>query len=143
MTLNVADYIGKRRDHLVERTLVAQLRAIPEEETLAFIREYLDHDQVVGLELARRSLRRRSSFVEILWRGLQQADCSEIKWWLEACVDRLGARRSFDMLERAALKDPKVGRKAIYWFRIILMHKDVRLEARFDAPRNHIGEIGE
>lgn len=121
MKLDVRDYVGKSRDSTLETKLAEQLREMDPDDAFAFIAEYVDHDEVVGLSLASRSLRRRSDFDSLLRKGFKRADASSIRFWLKCCVNRLGPRRIVTILREVIQADPEVGRKVFYWSRLVLL----------------------
>lgn len=133
MHLRVEDYVGRRRDSRSETDLVRRLRTLAPDAAFDFIWVYLDHDPVVGLELAKRALRRREDFERILRRGFQEADPSSIKFWLSECFDRVGPRRVLRMLQELALTDRDQARRAFYWTRIYLMEAAPELVGELDA----------
>src|SRR5688500_15921165 len=85
--------------------------------------KYLDHDQVVGLELANRVLRHRNQFERLMQRGFGEADASTIRFWLDCCVPRVGARRAMNLLREAALRDADAGRRVFYRTRLVLLRE--------------------
>jgi len=131
--LRVSDYAGRPRDSRVENELAARLRAMTAAEAYAFICEYLDHDPIVALHLARRGLRERRHFEQILARGFETADASSIRYWLEACLDKLGPKRVVKMFEQLAATNPRAAARTLYWTRIYVLRADPAMRERLDA----------
>jgi hypothetical protein len=115
MTLSVTEFAGRARDSRWERDLARELRRHPEPERFRFIEEFLDHNIVVALELARRCLTQRTHFELLLKRGVFQADARSIRYWLEAIVPHLGFRRVVAFLREQVSVDRGAVERAIYW----------------------------
>ncbi len=119
MPLRVEDYVTKFRNSDMERHLASELRKQPEEERLRFVQEVLASGHrgsfAVALWLAKTCLRDRRSFEAILNQGLDQADASVIKHWLEAVVNGLGFRRVVAILSTRLRVDPTSVIRARYW----------------------------
>src|SRR5258708_31981786 len=115
MAIRAEDYLGERRDSQREDALAKQLRQEPEAERLAFIHELLDTKPVVALKLARTCLQQPASFERILQHGLDHADVSSIKLWLEAVVSGLGFHQVLSILSTRLATDPIAVAKARYW----------------------------
>jgi hypothetical protein len=117
---DVNEYVGKPRDTQREDELARALRELPEEQCFKFILDYLDHDVVVGLSLANRCLRGREYFERLLRRGLETADVSSIRFWLRACLPRLGPRRVTGLLSQLADVNPAAVVKAMYYSKVLI-----------------------
>lgn len=115
MRPRVEAYANKRRDAGRERELTKALRALPDEEVFEFVQELLLHDLVLGLEIAKSSLRAPAHAQLLLERGLAIADASEIKLWLRALVPKLGVRRVLSTLDQALDAHPRSVARAVYW----------------------------
>ncbi len=115
MTLSAQDFKNRSRDPQWERELAQELRQIPEQERLKFLLELLSVNQVVALDLARKSLSERNSFETLLENGLQSADASTIRYWLESVVPGLGFPRVVRQLRRHSQSYPAGVKKARYW----------------------------
>ncbi|MGH9839003.1 MAG: DUF433 domain-containing protein [Blastocatellia bacterium] len=114
MMLKVEDYVFRRRDSVWERELARQLRELPEAERFEFINEFLNHT-LLGLMFANKCLREPKYFKQLLYRGLETADASSIKEWLECVVPRLGFNRVIAILREEVERDPQAVDKAVYW----------------------------
>src|SRR5438046_1377206 len=101
MELKIEDYAGKHLSSKQERELADKLRKLPEEERYAFIQAMLPHNLLLGLYLANACLRQKSYFEVLLHQGLQTADASSIRIWLETVMSRLGTRRVVALLTDA------------------------------------------
>jgi hypothetical protein len=124
MNLQVKDYIGKLRDTKHERELRLLLGKQPEEERFQFIQELLSYDLLVGLKLAQTCLQKEQFFERILEQGLQTADASTLKFWLECVVPRLGMRRVIALLTQKLETDVVAVTKALYWLPRLLPKDD-------------------
>src|SRR5689334_1518814 len=98
-------YVGKRQDGVWESDLKARLLNETEESRASFLCEILGLQEASRLstrpwfQLATSVLADSESFERLLRRGLSVANASTIKSWLEACLPRLGVRRTIRILE--------------------------------------------
>ena len=115
MLLSVREYADRVRGSVWERELVADLRNLPEAERLGFLQELAAASPVVALSLASKSLDSRESFESLLYQGLDDANSSSIRYWLECTVPRLGFRRVMVVLRSCASANPNRVRDAAYW----------------------------
>lgn len=122
MTLRIEDYAGRFRDSQVERELSRDLRALPEDERLAFINSLMacgrPHCFSVALWLAKTCLTARRSYEAVLRDGFEKGDASTIKYWLEAVIHGLGFRRVVQLLSERLPVDPESVVRARYWLRV-------------------------
>jgi hypothetical protein len=140
--LDPKDYAGKPRDTVVENKLAAQLRAQDADAGFAFIWELLGSDPVLALALAPRALRDRSYFEQILRRGLETADPSSVKLWIQTCLPRLGADRALSIFQDVVGSNARAGEKAMYWMRILLLKEKPELRDSLDDLASQIGARG-
>jgi hypothetical protein len=124
MKLQAKDYLSKLRDTEFEHELRILLRQQPEEDRFQFIQELLSYDLVVGLKLAKTCLQKEQFFEQILGQGLQTADASTLKFWLECVVPRLGMRRVVAILTQKLKTDTVAVKKALYWLPRLLPKGD-------------------
>lgn len=111
----VKDYAWRRRDSRWERELAQLLRMAPESERLQFVQEFAVANPAVALELARKCLTERGSFEALLDQGLEEANSSSLRYWLECVVPRLGFRRVVAILRsQLGTKADRVA-QAAYW----------------------------
>ena len=115
MNLSAEEYAGRTCHPDWERELARILRTIPEPDRLDFLGEFLSVNYPLALLLARRCLSERKSFEILLEGGLNEADASGIRYWLECVVPHLGIRRVVRHLLRRAATNPEGVRKARYW----------------------------
>ena len=115
MTLSVKDYAGRARDSVWERELAVELRKLPEAQKLAFVEDFIVVHPVVALDLAKKCLTDRYSYVSLLNRALNEADPSSIRYWLECTVPRLGFRKTIAHLRAQATFNPSGVDRAKYW----------------------------
>jgi len=120
MTIEINNFIGKPRDTKREQKLIKQLRDLPEIDAQDFVNRILEHDPFLGLFFAKRVLKEKKFFVGLLGKAVKEADASEIKYWLECCVAKLGFRRVVSLLKNHFLKYPIGVDKALYWLQTLL-----------------------
>ncbi len=74
-----------------------------------------DKDIVEALRVANSTLKSKKYFQDLLERGLEVADASEIEVWLKYLVPRLGMRYVINVLEGKLIEKPQQVKKAMYW----------------------------
>jgi len=136
--MRVDDYLLARRDSVAEAELSRRPRELPPDESYDFITEYIDKQPTVGLLLANRVLRDPRQFERILFSGFRCADASTIRYWLEACVVRIGARRALRLFEALVRDSPEQAKKMIYWTYIILHEAEPALISRLEVLRSQL-----
>jgi hypothetical protein len=109
-----------------ERDLVCELRRLPEDDRFLFIQEVMRHDIVLALRLATVCLRKKSYFEAIFRQGLEIADASGIRFWLECMGSKLGLSRMIEILREELETNPEAVDKALYWLPQYLQKGDVR-----------------
>ena len=75
----------------------------------------LEKDIVEALRLANSTLKSKKYFQDLLERGLEVADASEIEVWLRYLVPRLGMRYVINVLEGKLIERSQQVKKAMYW----------------------------
>lgn len=75
----------------------------------------LEKDIVEALRVANSTLKSKKYFQDLLERGLEVADASEIEVWLRYLVPRLGMRYVINVLEGKLIERSQQVNKAIYW----------------------------
>src|SRR4051812_47643494 len=115
MSLSVRDYASRVRDSKWERDLARELRKVPENERLEFVKELAVANPAVALILARKCLADKHSFESLLDQAINEANSSGIRYWLEAIVPRLGIRRVVAHLRRQSFANPEGVAQAAYW----------------------------
>ena len=103
------------RNSQTENENCRALRELPEDVRVKIIQEVLDKNRALGLRLAMRTIRSKKFFVEILNRGLDAADASEIYYWLECVSPRIGPKRILRILGERLADNPEAVAKATYW----------------------------
>lgn len=106
MAPKVSDFVGPGRDDRIINAAVRELRALPAEEARAFVWQLVDHDCVMALRVARRVLRGRRPFEELLQHGFEIADVSTIRFWLDGVLGPLSAERVVELYAQLARTDP-------------------------------------
>jgi len=90
----------------------------------------LQQDVVVALKLANSKLKTKKYFENLLEKGLESANASEIEIWLKYLLPRLGFRYVVNVLEKKVESQPEQVKKALYWLPKFLQKnnkKEVRL----------------
>jgi hypothetical protein len=75
----------------------------------------LEKDIVEALRVANSTLKSKKYFQDLLERGLEVADASEIEVWLRYLVPRLGMRYVINVLEGKLSERSQQVKKAMYW----------------------------
>jgi hypothetical protein len=109
------DFKDRKRDPRWEQELLDWLRLQPESHRVGFLLELVNYQVLVALQMAKKVLQSRESYVELLEYSVRTCDASSIRYWLESVVPRLGFCRSVDVLLRLARSCPAGVHKAYYW----------------------------
>jgi hypothetical protein len=56
--------------------------------------------------------------------GLARGEVSEIHDWLETCIPRLGAKRTFSVIRDVRSRDRVAAYRTWYWAKILLLEAD-------------------
>jgi hypothetical protein len=80
----------------------------------------LEKDIVEGLRVAKSTLRNKKHFGDLLERGLETANASEMEIWLKYLIPPLGIRYVINVLDREVVRQPQQVEKAIYWLKSLL-----------------------
>jgi hypothetical protein len=88
---------------------------LSEEEQFQQVCTLLEKNIIEALKLANSTLRSKKYFQDLLARGLEVADASEIEVWLKYLVPRLGMRYVINVLEGKLIEQPQQVNKAMYW----------------------------
>jgi hypothetical protein len=88
---------------------------LSEEQQFERVCMLLDKDIVEALRVANSTLKSKKYFQDLLERGLEVADASEIEVWLRYLVPRLGMRYVINVLEGKLIEQPQQVKKAMYW----------------------------
>jgi ribosomal protein S18 acetylase RimI-like enzyme len=112
------------RDARIENQLAKELREISEEEAFERVKMLTHIDAKVGLSLARRVLKRRAYFESLLRDGLQGANESTIRAWIDSSARCLGAARVVEIVSERLEHDPLVVDNAVYWLRAHVRRED-------------------
>jgi hypothetical protein len=93
---------------------------LSEEETFNQVCLLLEKDPLEALKLANSTLRNKKSFQDLLEKGLETANASEIEIWLKYLIPRLGIKYVIKVLEKKLALQPQQVKKAIYWLQKFL-----------------------
>ena len=74
----------------------------------------LQQDIVAALKLANSNLKDKKYFENLLEKGLESANASEIEIWLRYLIPRLGFRYVVNILEKKVESQPEQVQKALY-----------------------------
>ena len=113
--MKASDFSGKLRDTKVERELARQLRELSEPVVFEFVQEMLEVHEIVALDLARKTLKSKESFYRLLHVGLERANASSIRRWLECVIPRIGIRNVIANLVDKIDQYPDGVARAIYF----------------------------
>jgi hypothetical protein len=75
----------------------------------------LQQDIVAALKLANSTLKNKKYFQDLLEKGLESSNASEIEIWLKYLVPRLGVRYVIHVLETKVEAQSEQVKKALYW----------------------------
>lgn len=75
----------------------------------------LQQDVVAALKLANSKLKTKKYFENLLEKGLESANASEIEIWLKYLVPRLGFRYVVNVLDKKVESQSEQVKKALYW----------------------------
>lgn len=96
------------------------LMSLSEEEQFNEVCVLLEKDTVEALRVANSTLRSKKYFQDLLNRGLDSANASEIEIWLKYLIPRLGLRYVINVLSERVVQQPQQVRKASYWLQKFL-----------------------
>jgi hypothetical protein len=96
------------------------LMNLSEEEQFNRICILLEKDVAEALKVANATLRSKKYFQDLLERGLECANASEIEIWLKYLVPRLGLRYIITTLDQRVVQQPQQVKKATYWLQKFL-----------------------
>lgn len=99
---------------------VVHLRQLPEHEVLGFVKSYAEARPAQAMYIATRALGRGGAFADLLRHGLQVSDASAVRFWLEACVPRVGKRRAVSLFRLLAADFPAQASRVVYWTKGVL-----------------------
>ena len=91
------------------------LTKLSEEQQFDRVCVLLEKDFVEALRVANSTLKSKKYFQDLLERGLEVADASEIEIWLRYLVPRLGMRYVINVLEGKLIERSQQVKKAMYW----------------------------
>jgi len=117
------------------------LMNLSEEEQFHQFYALLEKDIVEALKLANSTLRGKKYFQDLLERGLEVVDASEIEVWLKYLVPRLGMRYVINVLEGKLIEQPQKVNKAMYWLPKFLNRTNERELNLFKNLENKILEL--
>jgi len=127
--LVVDEFIGKVRSAAEFAALRKRLMSESEEERFRFIQEFLAREPSTGLSLANSVLKSHKFIKTILNDGLDKADVSSVKYWLDLGIQRLGAARVIEMLDARLATDPVSVKRALYWLARLVPKNNERVVA--------------
>lgn len=96
------------------------LMSLSEEERFNRVCVLLEKDTVEALRIANSTLTSKKYFRDLLERGLESANASEIEIWLKYLIPRLGIRYIINVLSERVAQQPQQVRKASYWLQKFL-----------------------
>jgi len=93
---------------------------LSEEEQFNEVCVLLQKDLVKGLKTANSKLRSKKYFQNLLERGLEIANASEMEIWLKYLIPRLGLRYVINVLDKKLVQQPQQVQKAMYWLQSLV-----------------------
>ena len=75
----------------------------------------INQDYFAALKLANSKLKTKKYFENLLEKGLESANASEIEIWLKYLVPRLGFRYVVNVLDKKVESQSEQVKKALYW----------------------------
>ncbi len=117
------------------------LMSLSEEKQFQQVCVLLKKDVIEALQLANSTLRSKKYFQDLLARGLEVADASEIEVWLKYLVPRLGMRYVINVLEGKLIEQPQQVNKAMYWLPKFLNRANDKEMNLFKNLENKILEL--
>lgn len=96
------------------------LISLSEEEQFNEVCVLLEKDTVEALRIANSTLRSKKYFQDLLNRGLDSANASDIEIWLKYLIPRLGLRYVINVLSERVVQQPQQVQKASYWLQKFL-----------------------
>jgi hypothetical protein len=140
--LNPQEYFARSDEGSWVASLKADLREAPEESRAEFLSQVLVLREKAGLtirgwlDFAAALLEDRRSYERLLRDGLTVADASTIRHWLKCCVQRIGMRRTVNVLQEEDKKIPQRVDLTIYWLpRLARTPKEQAIVTAFLATR--------
>ena len=88
---------------------------LSEEQQFNQVCVLLQQDIVTALKLANSKLKTKKYFENLLEKGLESANASEIEIWLRYLIPRLGFRYVIHVLEKKIESQPEQVKKSLYW----------------------------
>jgi hypothetical protein len=120
--MNAADFKNVCPSTLCERQLVAGVRNLAEGEAYEFVSELVQFNLKVGLAVATKALRDPKLLRKFFNHGLSTANASNVRFWLESFVPRLGLRETVKVLHMRLDTDPVSVEKAVYFLLSFVKH---------------------
>jgi hypothetical protein len=131
--MHAIEYAEKLRDTNTERDLAKNLRAMPEDERLAFILEMLDVHHMVALDLSNSCLHNRQLLETLVEKCIAKwQDVSAPGVWLEKLLPRLGFKRTVAILQESIDACPTAVAGAIYFLLRFAANEDEVSQRSFD-----------
>jgi hypothetical protein len=114
---------------------------LSEQQQFEHVCSLLKKDTVEGLRVANSTLKSKKHFQDLLERGLEVADASEIEIWLKYLVPRLGMRYVINVLEGKLLEQMQQVKKATYWLPKFLNRANEKELSLFKSLENKLIEL--
>ena len=133
--MKATDFVGKLRDTETEKAIANELSSLSEADSFQFVIDMLGVNEVVALELASKCLRTKGYFIDLLKKGLHDANASTIRRWLECVCPRLGVRRVIEYCVAQLDEEPNGVARAIYFLPSFIEQDDRRSKAKLEHLR--------
>jgi hypothetical protein len=131
MLKTASEYVCEPRDAQQEQWLASELRNMPEPERSQFLADWLSPQHrsapgfMAGFDLLKRiNLRNGKALQDLLRKGLEHADVSDVRWWLKSFTPILGAPAVARLLVALADDHPGAVKAAAYWLLDVPEYKE-------------------
>jgi len=110
------------------------IKIISEEDWFMRVCHMINVDLVFALKMANSNLRSKKYFKDLLERGLEAANASDIELWLKYLLPRLGLRYIIHVLSERLVDKAHQVDKAMYWLPSLLTNdRDIELFKKFQV----------
>lgn len=97
------------------RKLTSELKKMEKADRHREILNMLDSKNFSAFELIPKCISDRAFLIELLAKGVEEADASQIGYWLKAIIQRLGFQRTVRSVHRLLEVNPKGVQRTLYW----------------------------
>jgi len=131
MKWSVDQYIALPRETNRENNLKKTLRKLSDKEREDWTWELIEKTPGWGIEIASTCCRRKPFFEKILEKGLETSDVSQIYWWLDCVIPKLGFKKVLFILKDTLEVNPNAVARTLYWLPGFLDRKNKKQLAAY------------